>query len=58
MLGEAANIIIAVTIVFGTLAVISVGLRLYCRTLQKLSYGLDDFLILAALVRFTRPYTI
>ena len=50
MLNETATVIITVTVILGFLAVVAVALRLYCRRLQKLSLGGDDYYILIALV--------
>lgn len=45
------RVAIGVTVSLGTLAVIAVGLRIYCRLkLMKLKLGLDAWLMLAALV--------
>ena len=51
MLGEAATIIITVTVVLSVMAIAAVALRLYCRKLQKLSLGGDDYCVIIALVR-------
>lgn len=50
MLNGTATVIITVTVILGFLAVVAVALRLYCRRLQKLSLGGDDYCILIALV--------
>ena len=50
MLGEAATIIITVTVVLGTIAILAVALRLYCRNLQKQPLGSDDYCVFIALV--------
>ena len=54
MLGEAATIIITVTVVLGVMAIAAVGLRLYCRKVQKISLGGDDYCVIIALVRDSR----
>lgn len=51
MLSEAATIIVVVTVVLGITAVVAVALRLYCRRLQKLPLGSDDYCVIVALVR-------
>ena len=51
MLGEAATIIITVTVVLGIIAIVAVVLRLYCRNLQKQPIGGDDYCVFIALVQ-------
>lgn len=50
MLGQAATIIVSVTVVLGVLAIAAVALRLYCRYLQKFNLGGDDYCIIVSLV--------
>ena len=50
MLGEAATVIVAVTVILGVMAMLAVALRLYCRKLQKLPLGGDDYCIIITLV--------
>ena len=51
MLGEAATVIVSVTVVLGLMAMVAVALRLYCRKLQKLPLGGDDYCVVASLVQ-------
>ena len=52
ILGEAATMIITVTVVLGITAILAVVLRLYCRKLQNQPLGGDDYCVLIALVEF------
>lgn len=47
-----AEQMIVLAVVFSTLAVITVGLRFWARRLTRARYGLDDLLILPAMVKF------
>ena len=49
---NAAAVLVAITVLLGVLATTAVGLRLFCRYLQKMPAGLDDYLIIIALVWF------
>lgn len=51
MLNEAATIIVTVIVVLDVLAIAVVALRLYCRKLQKLPFGGDDYCIIITLVQ-------
>lgn len=51
MLGEAATVVVTVTIILGSLAIAAVALRLYCRKLQKVPIGADDYCVIVALVK-------
>lgn len=48
-----AEQMIVLAVVFSTLAVITVGLRFWARRLTRARYGLDDLLILPAMVKFS-----
>ena len=50
MLGEAATVIVTVTVALGIMAIVAVALRLYCRKLQRVPFGGDDYCIIVALV--------
>lgn len=50
MLSEAPTVIVTVTVTLGVMAIVAVALRLYCRRLQKLRFGGDDYCIIIALV--------
>lgn len=50
MLGEAATVIVSVIVILAIMAIVAVALRLYCRKLQKLALGGDDYCIIIALV--------
>ena len=50
MLGEAPTVIVTVTVALGVIAIAAVTLRLYCRKLQKVTLGGDDYCIIIALV--------
>ena len=47
--------IVAGNIIVAVVATVAVGLRFLARRLQRISLGVDDYLILAALVRETIP---
>lgn len=51
MLGEAATVIVTVTVILGVMAIVAVALRLYCRKLQQLPLGGDDYCIIITLVQ-------
>ena len=51
MLGEAATVVVTVTVILGSLAIAAVALRLYCRRLQNVPIGADDYCVLVALVK-------
>ncbi|KAL9616150.1 MAG: hypothetical protein Q9160_008956 [Pyrenula sp. 1 TL-2023] len=50
MLGQAATICVSLTVNLGTFAIGAVALRLYCRRMQKLTLGGDDYFMIAALL--------
>ena len=51
MLRQTATVIVTVTVILCILATVAVALRLYCRRLQKLPLGGDDYCVLITLVR-------
>lgn len=55
MLNGTATVIVVVTVVLGFMAILAVALRLYCRRLQKLPLGGDDYCIVIALVLLQFP---
>lgn len=57
-MGQAATVVITVTVILGILAIVAVGLRLYCRVFQRSSFGADDYCMVAAVVRIEFPTTL
>lgn len=55
MLGEAATVIVTVTVVLGIMAIGAVALRVHCRKLQNLPLGGDDYTMVIALVQIILP---
>ena len=49
-MGQSSGMIIALTAVFTALELFSVGLRMKSRQLTKVSFAVDDYLVLAAAV--------
>ncbi|KAI1383945.1 uncharacterized protein F4822DRAFT_418099 [Hypoxylon trugodes] len=49
MLNQAATVAVSVTVILGFLAIVAVGLRVYCRLSQKISLGADTYCVLVAL---------
>jgi len=54
--GRARDPLVAITI-FASICIITTALRLKSRQMRKLALGLDDFLMLAALVSYSVHYT-
>jgi hypothetical protein len=49
--------LIGVSIAIALVQVLVVGARLYTRHIQKVAYGIDDYLIIPALVRSELTYS-
>ncbi|KAF4612595.1 hypothetical protein G7Y89_g15584 [Cudoniella acicularis] len=49
MLGQAQTVVTSVTVILGFLAIVAVGLRIYCRSFQNAKIGSDDYVIIVAL---------
>lgn len=46
--------VVIIIAVFDVLSTIAVALRFYCRKMRRLSFALDDYMVLGALVTFQR----